>query len=191
MKYIIIYFYNCNIFINNLTKLTKLIINIKLITCNKMSNTQTLFMYRNCGYNKGYESPMKERNPAKKIKTMTKNIDINLNMFNKKSHNNDDYKIKNYDDENIFDKPHNHPHADRNNIFKSNLIKRVIDPGITVHRNHDARAAERIVESKFQNNQYNGYDFFTRSKVSDSIRDKITLMSTEFTSTLNRYSILL
>ena len=151
-----------------------------------MTDTKTLFMFKNCDNHKGYESPSKGQNSIKKIRSMSKQLDMNLNM-NHKTKSKEEYKIKNYEDDNVFLRSHKavnlNQNTDKNNIFKSNSINRVVDPTYIKPKYHDTYTAERLVESKFTNN-FN-YDSISRPKITDSIRSKINMLSTEINS-INR-----
>ncbi len=68
------------------------------------------------------------------------------------------------------------------NILKSNSINRVVDPGLFKYRQHEPHKAEREVENIFKNNNI----LETRPKISETIRSKITTMSTEFSSPSKR-----
>jgi len=139
-------------------------------------------MFKNCE-NKEYESP-KKQNSVKKLRNMSKTLEINLNMKNKKFNDN---KIKEYENDEVLSigtKALNYqkynPYTDRDNIFKTNSISRVVDPGLLKHKHRDSTYAESEIETKFHSN-FN-YESIIRPKVTDSVRTKIILMSKEFSS---------
>jgi len=151
-----------------------------------MSDTKsTLFMFKNCE-KKEYESPKIKQNSLEKLRNMSKTLEINLNMNNKKFNNNND-KIKDYEDEVLslgtkaLNNQKYNPYTDRDNIFKTNSVSRVVYPGLLKHKHRDPTYAESEIETKLQSNNFN-YESIIRPKVTDSVRTKITLMSKEFSS---------
>ncbi len=155
-----------------------------------MSDSKSsLFMFKKC--EKGYESPKKQHNSIKKIRSMSKTLDSNLNM-NHRASSKDEYKIKNYEDDfkktkHVDYKNYNtfNTLTDRNNIFQSNSINRVINP-TTLKKSQAANSINSKKDYGDMFSNFNHYESITRPKISDSTRTKMTMISTEFSSPSKR-----
>ena len=144
---------------------------------------QSLFMFSGCDNPKSSVSPCKIQNSINKIQGMSKSLDQNLNLaksYNENPRVKPEYKILNYEDDNK--KPLK--------IFDSySLNKRVqILQSSTIHKKNDFRLLTKSKSTLLGLGHANINpmpELMFSPRISDSVRDKLTILSQLSTASKN------